>query len=205
MCWKQETLLLPEFSCWCSKTDKLLGPNPNVIHLCSTIGNCHWVTSFHVVLNLLGKFIIQHNWQVIFSELYPYCCFLPSSFAIGSSLVWMVRMTKICQWRLRLSGRKCGGWQTTPASGYACGTSTRLLRSWATCVSSIWAMRNHRPNWSYCNRPLTLYSTWSSKSEVSGCPGRKEEEGKGLFIKIKLQNSFTSWLLACRASHFNMV
>lgn len=103
-----------------------------------------------------------------------------------SSLVWMMRMMmmmKIYQWRLRLSGRKCGGWQTTPANGYACGTSTRLLRSWAACVSSIWTMRNHKPNWSFCNRLLTLYSTWSSKFEVSGCPRRKEVEGKGIFTK----------------------
>lgn len=116
----------------------------------------------------------------------------------------MGKTMKICQWRLRFSGRKCGGWQTTPASGYVCGTSTRLLRSWAAWFSSIWAMRNSRPNWSYCNRPLTLYSTWSSKFEVSGCPGRKEEEGKGLFYKIKLPRSFTSRLLACPASLFKI-
>lgn len=107
----------------------------------------------------------------------------PLLLTIGCPVVWMMRMMKICQWRLRLSGKKCGEWQTTHANDYVCGTSTRLLRSSAACVSSTWAMRNHRPNWSYCNRPLTLYSTWSSKFEVSGCPGRKEKEGKGLFAQ----------------------
>lgn len=137
--------------------------------------------------------IANQSVEVIFSELFPNCCFLPSSSAIGSALVWMMRMTMRGQWNLKLSGRKYGGWQTTLASGYVCGTSTRLLRSWAACVSSTWAMRNRRPNWSYCNRPLTLYSTWSSKFEVSGCPGRKEEEGKCLFTN---ENFSTASLLS---------
>lgn len=102
---------------------------------------------------LLGK-LIAHQ-KVTCSELYPYCCVPPPPplSAIGPPPVSMARMTKICRWRLRPSGRNCGGWQTTPVSGYACGTSTRLLRSWAACVSSTLAVRNRRPNWSYCNRP----------------------------------------------------
>lgn len=141
------------------------------------------------VLTFIGN-IIAHQviHLVIFSKMYANCCLLPPSSSIGFSLVWMMRMTmKIFQWSLKLGGRKYGGWQTTHANDYVCGISTRLLRSWDACVSSIWAMRNRRLNWSYCNRPLTLYSTWSSKSEVSGCPGRKEEEGNSLFTKESSQ------------------
>lgn len=179
---QDQTLMLPTFVAVCAIVMKLLR-------------SC---IPLHVELTLLGKHISHHNWKLIISELYAYFCFISASSAIGSLLVWMMRKTmKIYQWRLRLSGRKWGGWQTTPASDYVCGTSTRLLRSWAACVSSIWATRNRRPNWSYCNRPLTLYSTWSSKFEVSGCPGRKEEEGKGLLYRIKLPHGFTSQLLSC--------
>lgn len=68
----------------------------------------------------------------------------------------------------RSSGRRSGGWPTTPASVCACATSTRPSRSWAACASCTWRARSRRPSCWSCTRPWQWSSAWSSKSEVSG-------------------------------------
>lgn len=60
-----------------------------------------------------------------------------------------------------------GGWPTTRVNACACGTSTRPLRSWVTCVSCTWRARSHKPNcWCY-TRLWRWSSAWNNKSEVS--------------------------------------
>lgn len=60
-----------------------------------------------------------------------------------------------------------GGWPTTPVNVCVCGTSTRPLRSWVTCVSCTWRVRSHRPSCWCCTRPSQWSSAWNNKSEVS--------------------------------------
>lgn len=67
-----------------------------------------------------------------------------------------------------------GGWPTTPVSVCACGTSTRPLRSWATCVRCTWRARSRRPSCWCCTRPWPWSSAWNNKSEVSASLLRAE-------------------------------
>ena len=60
-----------------------------------------------------------------------------------------------------------GGWPTTLANAFVCGTSTRLSRSWVTCVSCTWRVRSPRPSCWCCTRRWQWSSAWNNKSEVS--------------------------------------
>ena len=96
---------------------------------------------------------------------------LPNPVLVSSSpppTVSRTRTTKTSPPRWRWSGRRSDGWPTTPGSACGSGTSTRRSRSWAACASCTSATTNLRLSCWYYTRRSTWYSTWSSRSEVSG-------------------------------------
>lgn len=153
-----------------------------------------------MVLNLLGRFIARHNWKVIFSGLYPYCCFLPSSYhwlftsvddeddedlpvEIKAEREKVRRLANNTRERLRVRdineafkelGRMC----QLHLSNEKPQTKLIILQQAVNVI---------------LNLEQQVRGQWVSREEVRG--------GEGPLYKIKVPNGFTSWLLACPARH----
>lgn len=153
-----------------------------------------------MVLNLIGKFIARHNWQVIFSELYPYCCFLPSSYhwlfisvddeddedlpvEIKAEREKGRRLANNTRERLRVRDineafKELGRMVQLHLSNEKQQTKLIILQQAVNVI---------------LNLEQQVRGQWVSREEVRG--------GEGPVYKIKLPNGFTSWLLTCPARH----